>query len=155
MAVDTRSAASTQTGTAPNQSSSAAAPDALPAPVAISAHNCIPRAQPVGVSLSLEIFESSVGDCISFVSPDPGPRVPDDRRRRARPSPAALAQRAFDRVISLAPSPELDVAPARLGLTGLRSYFWVGDDLEPVTATAGVPGLTVTAEARPVRYRWE
>ncbi|HYO60293.1 MAG TPA: PKD domain-containing protein, partial [Actinomycetota bacterium] len=46
-------------------------------------------------------------------------------------------------------------APARLGLTGLRSYFWVGDDLEPVTATAGVPGLTVTAEARPVRYRWE
>jgi hypothetical protein len=124
--------------------------------VAISAHNCIPRSQPLGVSLSFEIFESAVGDCISFVSPDPRPDRPAPNLRPApRPSPEALAQLAFERVVSLAPNPELGIAPARLGLTGLPSYFWVDGELAPVTATAGVPGLTVTAEARPVRYQWD
>lgn len=127
-----------------------------PAPVAISAHNCIPRSQPVGVSLSFEIVESPIGDCISFVSPEPLPDRPARGPRRApRPSPESLAQRAFDRVISLAPDPELGIAPARVGLTGLPSYFWVDGELAPVTATAGVRGLTVTAEARPVRYQWD
>lgn len=130
--------------------------DGPPAPVAISAHNCIPRSQPVGVSLSFDIVESSVGDCISFVSPEPVPDRPARGPRRApRPSPESLAQRAFDRVISLAPDPELGIAPARVGLTGLPSFFWVDGELAPVTATAGVRGLTVTAEARPVRYQWD
>lgn len=126
-------------------------------PIAISAHNCIPRTDPRGVSLSFEIFESPVGDCISFVSPEPV-RTPRGRigdRRPPRPSPEALAQQAYDRMISLAPRPELDVAPARVGLTGLPSYFWVGNELRPISATAGVRGLTVTAEARPVKYLWD
>ena len=126
------------------------------APVAISAHNCIPRTDPRGVSLSFEFFESSIGDCISFVSPAPLEATDRPGARRPRPpSPAALAGAAFDRVISLAPRPELRAAPARIGLTGLPSFFWVGNELRTVTATAGVPGLTVTAEARPVRFRWE
>jgi hypothetical protein len=58
-------------------------------------------------------------------------------------------------MISLAPDPELDMAPARIGLTGLPSFFWVGNELRPVSATAGVPGITVTAEARPVTYLWD
>lgn len=128
----------------------------VPVVVAISAHNCIPRVQPVGVSLSYQFFESSIGDCISFVSPPPvdeGPRRPG--RRPARPSPEALAASAYRRVISIAPSPRLTIAPANLGLTGLPSYFWVGNELEPVSASAGVRGLTVTAEARPVQYLWD
>ena len=144
-----------QTGDQPTTAAPAGS-SAPPAPVAISAHNCIPRTDPRGVSLSLEIFESSIGDCISFVSPEPvrPPRRGNDRRP-PRPSPEALAQSAYDRVISLAPQPELNVAPSRVGLTGLPSYFWVGNDLRPVVATAGVRGLTVTAEARPVRYLWD
>jgi hypothetical protein len=58
-------------------------------------------------------------------------------------------------VIALAPSPELRAAPAATGLTGLPSFFWVGNDLAPISATAGVRGLAVTAEARPVRYLWD
>ena len=134
---------------------SATAP-AVPAPVALSAHNCIPRTDARGVSLSYQFFESVVADCVSFVSPpapEPGPaRQPD---RPPRPSPEALAAAAFERVIELAPRPALDIAPVRLGLTGLPSFFWVGNDLAPVTATAGVPGLTVTAEARPSEYAWD
>lgn len=132
------------------------APATPPAPVAISAHNCIPRTDTRGVSLEYTFFESGVGDCVSFVSPPPA-RVPEQRRGRSprTPAPETLAQRAYARMISIAPSPELDVAPARIGLTGLTSYFWVGNELRPITATAGVRGLTVTAEARPVRYLWD
>lgn len=143
--------------TPPREPGDAQAVTGPPAPVAISAHNCIPRSDPRGVSLAFELSENSVGDCISFVSPEPAPTRRDGRgpRRPPRPSPEALAQRAYDRVISLAPSPELGIAPARIGLTGLPSYFWVDNDLPPVTASAGVRGLTVTAEARPVRYLWD
>ncbi len=46
------------------------------------------------------------------------------------------------------------VAPADRGLTGLDSYVWLEREPRPATATAGVGGLTVTAEARPVQYVW-
>lgn len=139
-----------------NASTGSTSLPAIPAPVAISAHNCIPRVQGGGVDLSFEFFESGVGDCVSFVSPppaDPGPR----RRpgRAPRPSPEALAQRAYERVIRLAPRPDLAAAPNRVGLTGLTSYFWVENPPRPISATAGVPRLSVTAEARPVQYRWD
>ena len=125
-----------------------------PAPIAISPHNCVPRLDPRGVSLSFE-FSEGAADCVSFVSPPPAPAPgPTPGRRPRRPTPETLAQSAYDRVISLAPRPSLEIAPAEIGLTGLDSFFWVGNDLRPVTATAGVPGLTVTAEARPVRYSW-
>ena len=102
------------------------------------------------------VFAEGPADCISFVSPDPAPATkPGPRRPPAGPSPEELARRVFERVISLAPRPSISVAPARVGLTGLESFFWVGDDLAPVTAEAQAPGLTVTAEARPVRYRWD
>lgn len=124
--------------------------------MALSAHNCIPRTDSRGVSLDFEFFESGVGDCVSFVSPpDPGPAARRRPDANPRPSPLTLASRAYERVVSLAPAPDLSVAPARLGLTGLRSFFWVSNELPPVTATAGVRGLTVTAEARPVRYLWD
>jgi hypothetical protein len=85
--------------------------------------------------------------------PAPAPRRPN-ARRPSRPSSEQLAQDVYDRVISLAPDPELGIAPARIGLTGLPSFFWVGNELRPISATAGVRGITVTAEARPVTYLW-
>lgn len=127
-----------------------------PAPVAISAHNCVPRLDPRGVSLSLEFSEGG-GDCISFVSPAPAPATRRDerpRRRRPAPTPEQLALRAYERVISLAARPEIEIAPGEAGLTGLESFFWAGNELRPVTATAAAGPVTVTAEARPVRYLW-
>jgi hypothetical protein len=46
-------------------------------------------------------------------------------------------------------------APSALGLTGLRSFVWLDPAPETIQATAQVPGLTVYAQARPVRYRWD
>jgi hypothetical protein len=51
--------------------------------------------------------------------------------------------------------PELEVAPAQVGLTGLDSYFWLSEEPRPISASAQVPGLRVTAEARPVQYVWD
>lgn len=142
-------------GSAPTPTSAPAPSAPVPVPVSISAHNCVPRLDPRGVSLSLD-FSEGAGDCVSFLSPAPAaPRQRGRGPRNPRPSPEQLASSLYDRVISLAPRPELDAAPGRVGLTGLESFFWVARDLEPVTATAGVRGLSVTAEARPVRYLWD
>jgi len=70
------------------------------------------------------------------------------------PSPYELAWVAADRAMSVAEWPQLEVAPNRVGLTGLRSYFWLDHEPSPVTASASVPGLVVTAEAHPIRYTW-
>ena len=51
--------------------------------------------------------------------------------------------------------PAIRVAPSRAGLTGLRSFFWLERRPSPVTASASVPGLTVTAYAAPVRFTWD
>ena len=84
--------------------------------------------------------------------PSTGPR--SKRGKPAPPSPELIARMLADRALALAPDPQLQVAPGRVGLTGLDSYFWLGNELQPITATATVPGVTVTAEARPVQYLW-
>ncbi len=73
----------------------------------------------------------------------------------ALPSPEELAAIAADKAMSLAPTPVIEVAPSKVGLTGLDSFVWLKDKPDPITATAGVPGLTVTAEASPVEYVWD
>lgn len=79
----------------------------------------------------------------------------DDVRRPDRlPSPFELAWLAADRAMSVTEWPQLEIAPHYVGLTGLRSYFWLQRTPAPVTASASVPGLVVTAEAHPVRYTW-
>lgn len=75
-------------------------------------------------------------------------------RRPPPPSPEQLAQIAADQAVSLAPDPQLRLAPGRVGLTGLDSYFWLADEPQPITARAGVPGISVVAEARPVQFVW-
>lgn len=71
------------------------------------------------------------------------------------PSPEELAMIGADKAMALAPSPVIEVAPEQIGLTGLDSFFWLAEAPAPITATAGVTGLTVTAEARPVEYVWD
>lgn len=93
--------------------------------------------------------------------PAPSPNNPDPNNRGPReqgpppPSPEEIARLAIDRAVALAPAPQLEVAPNRIGLTGLESYFWLADAPETITATAGVPGLTVVARAVPAQFVWD
>ena len=79
-------------------------------------------------------------------TPDPGAPLP---------SPVELAWIAADRAMSFAEWPQLRVAPRHVGLTGLRSFFWLDHRPRPVTASASVPGMVVTAYAEPVRFAWD
>lgn len=91
----------------------------------------------------------------SYALAEAEPRESTKRKKPARPSPEQLAAAAADRAIALAPEPELRVAPARVGLTGLPSYFWLAREPEPITAQASAGGVVVTAEARPVEFVWD
>ncbi len=99
---------------------------------------------------------SSSPDCGSFV-PATEPQVPERPAtpRRRQPSPEDVALSLMDRAIALAPDPQLRLAPARVGLTGLDSFFWLASPPRPITAAAGVGGFSVTAEARPIQYVWD
>jgi hypothetical protein len=57
--------------------------------------------------------------------------------------------------MALAADPELRMSPSAIGLTGLDSYFWLAREPRAIVATADVPGIAVTAEARPIRYSWD
>lgn len=70
------------------------------------------------------------------------------------PSPQQLAWIAADQAMAVAERPDLRIAPGRVGLTGLRSFFWLEHAPPRVWATASVPGVLVTAEAFPIRYGW-
>ncbi|HZJ50922.1 MAG TPA: hypothetical protein VFF07_08740, partial [Actinomycetota bacterium] len=79
----------------------------------------------------------------------PNPRPPPP------PSPEELAQVAIDQAVAAAAVPKLRLAPSAVGLTGLDSFVWLANRLEPIEAVASVPGLTVIAQARPVQYVWD
>ncbi|MEA2506956.1 MAG: hypothetical protein QOH48_1574 [Actinomycetota bacterium] len=71
------------------------------------------------------------------------------------PSVALLARLAMDRAIALAGEPGLQISPSRVGLTGLDTYFWIAPAPRAIAAQASVPGVAVTARARPVQYVWK
>lgn len=124
----------------------------VPVPVAIAAHNCgvIYMASGPGVSLSGPVGEARASDCATIAPPAIDVRTADPNDF----GPRDLAAIAFDRARRLAVVPGLDFVPDGKGVTGLRSYFWLAEEPATVTATAEIPGLTVTAEATPVQYGW-
>jgi hypothetical protein len=93
--------------------------------------------------------------CAYYSFAPPPETDPKKEKDKKRPSPEELAAVAADRAIALAPDPNLSVAPSGIGLTGLPSFFWLAETPSPITATAGVGGLTVTAEARPIQFVWD
>jgi hypothetical protein len=121
-----------------------------------------PTSVPVGFGCPGDIgsfrFSDIYGRCeISVPAPIEEPEADDRRRRRGEPRGPSLEeirQQVIDRAIALAPAPELQLAPARIGLTGLPSYFWLGNDPQPISATASVRGVTVTATATPTHFVW-
>ncbi|WP_335986696.1 hypothetical protein [Glycomyces sp. MUSA5-2] len=68
--------------------------------------------------------------------------------------PAVLAQQAVD-ALAL-PAPRIDASPPGAQLVNLPVWLWLEDDSwQEQTATASVPGTTVTAVAVPVLATWE
>jgi hypothetical protein len=117
----------------------------------VSTNACSQRAgNPGGVGVSTSLRDA-IGDCIRDL---PAYRPPANGDRPRRPNIQGALWSALDEVRRLAPHPRLAIAPGRIGLTGLESYFWLAEPASPVTATASVPGLRVIAEAAPDHYLW-
>lgn len=69
--------------------------------------------------------------------------------------PAVLAVRARRSLRLSEPSIRLNPAPPAAQLVHLPTWLWLPrQQWQPVTATASVPGLSVTATATPVRVAW-
>lgn len=94
-------------------------------------------------------------ECASFAAPSPDPKRRGKAKAPRPPSPEQIAAALFDRAVSLAPDPRLQVSPSRIGLTGLRSYFWLADSPRPVVARASAGPTTVTAIAVPSEFVWD
>ncbi len=124
----------------------------VPVVVAIAAHNCgvVYFADNTGLALDNALQNAGIGDCAALAPPPIDANSVDPRRI----SVGDLVGIAFDRARSLVTTPQLALAPATRGLTGLASFFWLTEEPNSVAATAEVPGFTVTAEARPVQYVW-
>lgn len=94
-------------------------------------------------------------ECASFAAPSPDEPVRRDGRRPRPPSAEQIAAALFDRAVSLAPRPQLEVAPSRIGLAGLRTYFWLAVPPRQIVATASAGPTTVTAVATPAQFVWD
>lgn len=67
--------------------------------------------------------------------------------------PEALAQRAVDRL--QLPAPQIAASPEEYQLVRLPTWLWLdGDSWSAQSASASVPGLTVTATATPFKATW-
>lgn len=82
--------------------------------------------------------------------------IPDAPKRpgqAALPSPAQLAQAAYNQL--RLPSPAIEANPAGEQLVGLPTWLWMDrNQWAPVSSTASVPGVSVTAVARPTSVVW-
>lgn len=83
--------------------------------------------------------------------------IPDEPRRPAQPAvlpdPAELARAAYEQL--RLPSPGVESNPAGEQLVGLPTWLWLDrGGWGPVSATASVPGVSVTAVARPTDVVW-
>lgn len=92
-------------------------------------------------------------DCLGRLpAPEPPPGDP-----AAPPTPDDLGARAASRIPLDAPTLHLTPGPGRTGLVGLPTWLWVDPTPAawgPATATAAVPGLSVTATAAVDRITW-
>jgi hypothetical protein len=69
------------------------------------------------------------------------------------PDPAELARTAYNQL--RLPSPAIEANPGGEQLVGLPTWLWLDrGGWAPVSATASVPGVSVTATARPVSADW-
>lgn len=73
----------------------------------------------------------------------------------APPSPAVLARQALDRLVLPSPRIRATPAPERTQLVRLPTWLWVeGSAWGRRSATASVPGVSVTVTATPTKVTW-
>ena len=92
------------------------------------------------------------GCLLGFAPAEPGPGGGGPGGGGGNPGPSP--GRIIDRVIELVAAPELELAPAEVGLTGLETYVWI-DPPEDVAVTAVAGGTSVQARAFPSQYLWD
>ncbi|WP_229686870.1 hypothetical protein [Longimycelium tulufanense] len=69
------------------------------------------------------------------------------------PSPEQLAQQAYNQL--RLPSPQIHASPTTQQLVNLPTWLWMDrGEWQPQTATASVPGVSVTATATPQSVTW-
>jgi hypothetical protein len=85
------------------------------------------------------------GEEVSYTLTVLGPRV----------DPAVLAAQALRRLPLPAPAVGTSPPADREQLVNLPTWLWVHDDWAARSATASLPGVSVTVTAQPVRVRWE
>lgn len=68
------------------------------------------------------------------------------------PSPEELARQAYSQL--RLPSPSIAASPEGPQLVRLPTWMWIENGWEPVSATASVPGVSVTATAKPTTVDW-
>ena len=78
--------------------------------------------------------------------------VPAGAQRPATPSPEQVAQIARKRLQM--PRPSISASPGGTQLVNLPTWLWLSGGWTPVSATASVPGVSVTAVAKPVSVDW-
>lgn len=80
--------------------------------------------------------------------------IPDGEQPGAEllPSPAELAQVAHQQL--RLPAPAIATNPAGDQLVNLPTWMWLSGGWGPVSATASVPGVSVTAVATPTSVTW-
>jgi hypothetical protein len=80
--------------------------------------------------------------------------APAGKGAAAKPSPAQLARAAYNQL--RLPSLTIEANPAQVQLVGLPTWLWMGrGQWKAVSATASVPGVSVTATARPTSVVWD
>lgn len=71
----------------------------------------------------------------------------------APPPPVVVARQAMDQLVL--PQPEIGFSPNADQLVSLPTWLWIDQGTwTPRTATASVPGVSVTAAARPTKVTW-
>jgi hypothetical protein len=67
-------------------------------------------------------------------------------------TPAEIAQLARSQL--RLPAPDIVASPASDQLVNLPTWLWLSSEWEPISATASVPGVSVTAIAAPISVTW-
>lgn len=80
------------------------------------------------------------------------PNGPQGPGAAPAPSPAQLAQMARNQL--QLPTPSIAANPAGEQLVNLPTWMWLSNGWRPVSATASVPGVSVTATATPTSVVW-
>ena len=94
---------------------------------------------------------------VCYIPGPPSQTLPGASWRRFEAvTPENLARVAIDDMLAAIPQHTIETSPEVRGLVRVDTWFWIdGEMLEPVTATASIPFMTVVATAEPGRVQFD